>query len=263
MDLLKYNREAWDRQAENGDRWSVPVDSERVARARTGDWQVVLTPTKPVPRAWFPAEFKGCKLLGLASGGGQQGPLFAAAGAVVSILDNSPGQLALDGEVAKREGLEINLVQGDMADLNQFEDGSVDVVFNPCSNCFAPDLAPVWRECFRVLRPGGVLMTGICNPIMFSFDPELEDKGIFQLKYPIPYSDLTSLNDTERQCHLDKNEPMSFGHSLTQQMGGLIQLGFVVDGFYEDSWGGDDRVEAYQGMDKYFEPFIALRARKP
>src|SRR5438093_2500911 len=106
MDILSYNRHAWDRQVEKGNRWTVPVGPEAIAAARRGDWQVVLTPTKPVPRDWFPP-LAGREVLCLASGGGQQAPLLAAAGASVTVLDNSPAQLAQDRLVAQRKGLKI------------------------------------------------------------------------------------------------------------------------------------------------------------
>jgi hypothetical protein len=37
MDILAYNRQAWDRQAEKGNRWTVPVGPEVIAAARRGD----------------------------------------------------------------------------------------------------------------------------------------------------------------------------------------------------------------------------------
>jgi 2-polyprenyl-3-methyl-5-hydroxy-6-metoxy-1,4-benzoquinol methylase len=101
-------------------RWTVPVSPEEIARARRGDFSVLLTPKKAVPREWFPAQMKGSKVLCLASGGGQQSPIFAAAGADVTVLDNSPQQLARDQEVAAREGLSIQTVEGDMRDLGAF-----------------------------------------------------------------------------------------------------------------------------------------------
>ena len=55
--------------------------------------------------------------------------------------------------MAEREGLALRTVLGDMRDLNAFPDASFDVVVNPVSNVFCPELAPVWRESFRVLRP--------------------------------------------------------------------------------------------------------------
>jgi 2-polyprenyl-3-methyl-5-hydroxy-6-metoxy-1,4-benzoquinol methylase len=112
-DILDYNRRAWDRQVERGNRWMVPVGPEEVARARRGDWRIVLTPTRPIPGDWFPP-LKGLDVLCLASGGGQQSPILAAAGANVTVLDNSPEQLAQDRLVADRERLVIETVQGDM-----------------------------------------------------------------------------------------------------------------------------------------------------
>ena len=88
MDIRAYNRTAWNKQVASGNQWTVPVSADMIAAARRGEWTVLLTPTKPVPSAWFP-NLKGCDLLCLASGGGQQGPIFAAAGANVTVFDNS------------------------------------------------------------------------------------------------------------------------------------------------------------------------------
>src|SRR5436305_3954131 len=150
MDVRSYNRHAWNLQVEKGNRWTVPVGPAVILAARQGDWQVVLTPTRPVPRGWFPP-LAGLDVLCLASGGGQQAPVLAAAGASVTVLDNSPAQLSRDREVADREGLIVRTVQGDMADLSAFPDASFGLVFHPCSNGFVPDVRPVCREAFRVL----------------------------------------------------------------------------------------------------------------
>jgi hypothetical protein len=92
FDPVAYNRAAWDREVENSNEWTQPVGPEVIARARTGDWSVVLIGYQPVPRGWFPAELAGVEVLCLASGGGQQGPVLSAAGAAVTVLDNSPRQ---------------------------------------------------------------------------------------------------------------------------------------------------------------------------
>ena len=99
MDIIEYNREAWDREVEAGNPCTRPVESQVTEAARRGDWQIRLTPAKPVPRDWF-GVLKGKKVLCLASGGGQQGPVLAAAGAHVVVLDNSPAQLEQDRLVA-------------------------------------------------------------------------------------------------------------------------------------------------------------------
>jgi SAM-dependent methyltransferase len=234
----------------------VPVGPDVTARAREGDWQIVLTPIKPVPRAWFPAVMPGVRILCLASGGGQQGPILAAAGATVTVFDNSPLQLAQDRAVAERDQLALATVEGDMADLSAFPDGAFDLVFNPVSNCFIPDVRPVWRECYRVLRAGGVLLAGFINPVVYLLDKQREAQRILQIKYKVPYSDLTSLDDAERARYTSYNAPLEFGHSLSDQLGGQMDAGFVLTGFYEDDWGGRELV------DQHLPSFMASRAMK-
>lgn len=56
--------------------------------------------TKSIPKNWFPT-LEGLKILCLASGGGQQGPILAAAGADVTVVDISQKQLEQDIYVAK------------------------------------------------------------------------------------------------------------------------------------------------------------------
>lgn len=254
LDVLAYNRGAWNHQVAIGNRWTVPVGAQVIADARRGVWQVVLTPTKPVPATWFP-DLKGLEVLCLASGGGQQAPILAAAGANVTVLDNSPAQLAQDQMVARSEGLTIDLVEGDMADLSAFPDGRFDLIFHPCSNCFAPLVRPVWKEAFRVLRPAGTLLAGFVNPVLYIFDDDLAEKGSLIVKYSLPFSDLTSLTEEERQPYIDKNDPLVYGHTLEDQIGGQIDAGFALIGFYEDGNPGHE-------LSKYMPTSIATRALK-
>lgn len=256
IDVRAYNRRAWDCQVAVGNPWTQPVATEIIERARRGDWQVVLTPDKPVPREWF-GELAGAKVLGLASAGGQQCPILAAAGARVTVLDNSPGQLARDREVAEREGLKLSCVEGDMADLHMFSDDTFDLIFHPVSNCFVPDVRPVWREAHRVLRQGGVLLAGFCNPVMYVFDDAKMMKGELEVRHPIPYSDLASLTEEERLALYGADEPLNFGHSLEDQLGGQVAAGLAITGLYEDRWG-----KQTHALDRYMPSFIATRSVK-
>src|SRR3989337_4498454 len=137
-----HTRKAWDRQVDSGNEWTVPASPEAIAAARRGEWQVVLTPTRPVPHDWF-GELRGARVLCLASGGGQQGPILAAAGASVVVFDNSQRQLDQDRLVAERDRLDLATVEGDMRDLSAFGDRSFDLIFHPCANLFIPDIRPV------------------------------------------------------------------------------------------------------------------------
>lgn len=253
---VEHNRRAWDAYVAQGNEWSVPVTAEQVERARQGDWSVVLIGHEPVDRSWFP-ELAGADVLGLASGGGQQGPILSAAGATVTVFDNSPAQLAQDEAVAARDGLDVRTVLGDMRDLSVFGDASFDVVFHPVSNLFCPDVAPVWRECFRVLRPGGTLLSGFLNPDVYLFDSVLMDRtGELKVKHRLPYSDLTHYTAEERAERYGPDAALEFGHSLTEQIGGQLAAGFVLTGFAEAPHHGDATAA-------YMSGYFATRAVKP
>lgn len=255
-DIVAYNRAAWDSQVRKKNRWTIPVSSAEIERARNDDWQIVLTPEKPVPREWFP-DFHAnpIDVLCLAGSGGQQAPILAAAGANVTVLDNSSAQLAQDQLVADREGLALRLVQGDMADLSVFENDSFDLIVHPCSNCFVPNVLPVWREAARVMRPGASLLSGIVNPILYLFDDQLMDKGEFKVCHKIPYSDLTCLSAQQRQAYRDDDEPFCFGHTLEDQVGGQINAGLAITGLFEDCW-------SEWPLSQYIPTFIATKATK-
>src|SRR6266542_6101433 len=130
MDVRPYNRDAWNREVEGGkNRWSQPVDSETIAKAKQGEFSILLTENIPIPHKWFPL-LPGADVLCLASGGGQQGPILAAAGAQVTVFDNSPAQLKQDQLVAVRELLPLHTVEGDAAKLSILTGESFDLVFN-------------------------------------------------------------------------------------------------------------------------------------
>jgi SAM-dependent methyltransferase len=232
-DIRTYNREAWDLEVERGNPWTKPVTAEVIAQARAGDWSVLLTERKPVPRHWFPP-LAGIELLCLACGGGQQGPVLAAAGARVTVLDNSPRQLAQDRLVGERDQLTLRLVEGDMADLSHFASGSFDVVFHPVSNCFVRDIRPVWREAFRVLRPGGRLLAGFLNPVVYIFDLDATERGELVVRHSIPYEDVRDLSPERRARLQSDGQPLEFSHTLTEQIGGQLDAGFVLLDMYED-----------------------------
>jgi SAM-dependent methyltransferase len=258
MDIRDYNRRAWDHQVEAGNQWTIPVTPQEVAEARQGRWGILLTPSKPVPGQWFPP-LEGLNVLCLASGGGQQGPILAAAGARVTVFDNSPRQLERDRTVAQREGLEIATVEGDMRDLSAFKEGEFELIVHPTSNLFVPQVRPVWREAYRVLAPGGVLLAGFNNPVRYIFDFELlEEQGLFEVRYPLPYSDLEQLEEEKREKLIQEGSPLEFSHTLDDQIGGQLEAGFVITDFYEDRYQDYD----WDPLSRIMPSFIATRAVK-
>jgi ubiquinone/menaquinone biosynthesis C-methylase UbiE len=177
----------------------------------------------------------------------------------VTVFDNSPKQLARDRLVAEREDLEIATVEGDMADLSVFPDGTFDAIVHPVSNVFVPDVRPVWREAYRVLQRGGVLIAGFDNPIVHAFDyDEIERTGRLEIRYALPYSDLEQLSSAQKQHYHKEGIPFEFGHTLEDQIGGQIAAGFAITGLYEDR----DRRPEDSPLRPYMDTYIATRASK-
>lgn len=253
MDYRKENSKIWDHLVEINNVWSVPVTSEAIAQARNGIWSVVLTPTKPVPGDWFPDRLEGKKILCLACGGGQQGPILAALGAEVTVLDNSRKQLEQDEFVADRDGLAIRTVQGNMQDLSMFGDESFDCIFHPWSNGFVDDVKPVWKECARVLKKNGLLLAGFGNPVAYIFHVGKLERGILSVENKIPYADIDHLDDPETKA-IAEAEGYIWGHTLEDQIQGQIEAGFAIAGFYEDIGG--------TALDAYINSSIATKAIK-
>jgi SAM-dependent methyltransferase len=254
FDVRAYNRRAWDKRVELNDRWTQPVTPQQIAAARRGDWQIVLTENLPVPRNWL-EPIAGRDVLCLASGGGQQGPILAAAGARVTVYDNSPRQLAQDRLVAEREGLALTTVEGDMRRLDAFAGESFDLIVHPVSNLFVPQVRPVWAEAHRVLRHGGLLLAGFNHPAFYIFDNDAAERGELVVRFALPYSDLDSLPEPERQKRLDEGWPLEWSHTLTDLIGGQLDAGFALTGFYEDRHTG-------HALADYMGTYIATRAVK-
>ena len=243
------NAETIDRWCADGWEWGKPISHEAFLSAREGHWDVLLTPTKPVPHSWF-GSLKGKKVLGLASGGGQQMPVFAALGAVCTVLDYSRHQLMSEELVARREGYEIEILRADMTKRLPFEDGSFDLIFHPVSNCYVEQVEPIWRECCRILKPGGALLAGLDNGVNFWFDENEE-----RIAYSMPFNPLLN---PEQMALLEKTDGgVQFSHTIEEQIGGQLKAGLLLTDIFEDTNGSGNLHE------HNLPCFWATRAVKP
>lgn len=224
---VEVNAKTVDSWVEEGWEWGLPISHETFENAKKGIWDVVLTPHKSVPKDWF-LPFEGLKILGLASGGGQQMPIFAALGAKCTIIDISDKQLENERLVASREGYDINIVKADVTEKLPFEDESFDFIFHPVSNVYMEDVYHVFREAYRVLKKGGIMISGLDNGINFIID-ESEKMIINKL----PYNPLR--NKDHEKFLLDRNYGYEFSHTLEEQIGGQLKAGFILQDIYEDT----------------------------
>ena len=223
------NAQTIDRWIEEGWEWGKPISHEEYERARSGQWNVVLTPTKPVPHEWF-GELRGKRVLGLASGGGQQMPIFAALGAICTVLDYSPRQIESERLVARREGYENEAIRADMTKPLPFADDSFDLIFHPVSNCYVEEVKPIWRECFRVLKPGGRLLAGMDHYVNY-----LVDDDETAIVNALPFNPLRNAEQMKQLRDADCG--VQFSHTIEEQIGGQLEAGFRLLALYEDTNG--------------------------
>ena len=209
--------------------WSNPVTREQIQDYR--EKRKVPDGVFMPPGEWLEHNMKGKTVLCLASGGGQQAPLFAALGANVTVFDLSANMLDKDKEVAVREQLLIQIEQGNMCDLSRFPDETFDMIVNPPSLMYVPDISQVFKECYRVLKKQGVFIMCAPNPINFicEFDEKTQN---YIACNTLPYKSYE---------HDNQGDWIEYGHTLEQYIGGQLSAGFLLTGFYENK---TDEVES-------------------
>ena len=252
LNPTEFNRRAWDNIARSNRRWFTPASADQIRSARGGDFSIRLTGSKSIPQDWID-HVRDKRILAVGAGGGHQGPVLAAAGAIVTVADISENQLDLDRRVADQHDLDLETVCVDMANLDGFPSDAFDMVINPCSINFVSDPLPVWRGVARVLRNNGVLISGLIQPVNYLFDEVARDRGDLKVRFKIPYSDL-DLPEEERDRTIGPERPIEFGHSLTRLIGGQLEAGFWLTDIMEDVWGGSDV------LSKHISTFVATRS---
>lgn len=223
------NKETIDKWVEQGWEWAKSISHEEYVNAKNGIWDVLLTPTIPVPHDWI-GDLKGKKVLGLASGGGQQIPIFAALGAECSVIDYSSKQIESELRIAKSEGYKVDAIEGDMTKVLPYDDETFDIVFHPVSNCYVEDVQHVFNEAYRILKKGGLFLAGLNNEINYMVDDDEKE-----IVWKMPFN---PLNDEKARQHLIEEDcGMQFSHNMTEQIGGQLKAGFTLLDLYEDTNG--------------------------
>lgn len=228
IDYTKINSETWDLWAEDGCEWSLPISHEEYEKTTSDNFGVYLTPCITVPHEWF-GDLKGKRVLGLASGGGQQMPIFSKLGAQCTVFDYSDKQLQAEKMVAERENYQIQIIKGDMSKRLPFDDESFDIIFHPVSNAFVEDVYHIWNECYRVLKKGGRLLAGFDNGLNFLF----EENDSLKVVNPLPFNPL-KMPKERLEAMTANGEGVQFSHSMEEQIGGQLKAGFTLKALYED-----------------------------
>ena len=146
-----------------------------------------------------------------------------------------------------REGYDINLIRADMTRPLPFDDNEFDMVFNPVSTIFIEDVAPLWKECARIVKKGGVLMTGIDNGINYI----VEGEGETRITHSLPYNPLKNPELLKELKEADAG--IQFSHSLSDNLQPLLKNGFMLTDIYEDT-NGEGRLHEMN-----IPTFVAMR----
>lgn len=249
MNYQDINAQTIDRWIEEGWQWGKPITHAVYQDALNGKWDMLLTPAKPVPHHWF-GSLEGKKVLGLASGGGQQMPIFAALGAQCTVLDYSEKQLESEALVAQREGYHIEIIRADMTKPLPFRDESFELIFHPVSNCYVAEVKPIFREAFRILKRGGIFLAGLGNEVNYLVN---DDETAIVNSMPFD-----PLHNPAQRRQLEADDcGMQFSHTMEEQLGGQLEAGFQLTDLYSDT-NGEGRLHEMN-----IETYIATRAIKP
>ena len=253
--ILAHNSRAWDRLAEAEAALARPAADEAFSDPR--GW---LGGGGPDGRPWIPARLDGLEVLCLAAGGGKHGPLYAAAGGRVTVIDLSPAMLELDRQVARERRLDLAIVQGSMDDLSVFASGRFDLVIHPVSTCYLPDVSRVFREVARVTRAGGTYVSQHKSPASLQVTRDRGASGRYELVHP--QAEGVAL-PPEPPSRLREPGTQEFVHSLTAILGGICRAGFQVEDVFEpDHSEPGAAAGSFADRAVFLPPYVRILARR-
>lgn len=208
---------------------------------------------------WLGPSIAGRTLLCLASGGGRQGALYAAAGARVTVVDISAEMLALDRQVAAERNLELRTVEASMDDLSALEPQSFDIVIHPVSTCYVPNVLEVYRQVARVMVAGGIYVSQHKQPSSLQATVEPSARG-YELSEP--YYRTGPLPPVAGSPHREHGT-LEFLHRWEELLGGMCRAGFAIEDLIEPLH-ADERaaIGSFGHRSRYVAPYVRIKARR-
>lgn len=246
---LNRNAAAWDRLAETDSTFArVATDEE------CRDPLAVLD-----SRGWLPDSVAGLNVLCLASGGGWQSILYASAGARVTVVDLSETMLRLDRREAERRGLKVRTLRASMEDLGELAEASFDIVHQPVSTCYVPDVAAVYRQVARVIKAGGLYISQHKQPASLQV---VERDGRERYVVGVEYYHKGPLPRTADRSYRERGA-VEFLHRWEELVGGLCRAGFAVEDLCEPRRADPTAPPGHFGhRGRFVAPYVRIKARR-
>lgn len=245
---IEFNRQAWDDRVRKALVFTRPITERELAE-----------PRKAVD-PWALAEgLVNKRVLCLGAGGGRQGPAYAAAGGLVTVVDVSEAQLEIDRRFAREKLLDIRTVRASMDDLSALGDGVFDVVIQPVSTCYVPDIARVYGEVARVTAAGGIYISQHKQPVSLQADTR---RGPLGYELVEPYYRQGPLPQVSGSVHREVGT-LEFLHRWEQIVGWMCRAGFVVEDLAEPDHGNPlAKPGTFEERSRYVPPYVRIKARR-
>ncbi len=249
-EVLAHNRRAWNQMATGRHVLTLPVRDEELEHPlRTVDVS-----------GWLGSGIQGWKVLCLAAGGGRHGPLYAAAGGDVTVVDLSPVMLELDRRVAEEKRLAIRTIETSMDNLSMLADDAFDLVVHPVSTCYLPSLKQLFPEIARVTRPGGLYISQHKQPANLQASLTTYT-GQYVIEHA--YYDATPVPRALEPSKLREPNTHEFAHSWNAILGGICRSGFAIEDVSEPLHAKPAApVGSFGHRCHYIAPYIRLKARR-
>lgn len=246
-----HNRRAWDAMVEKQKPLARPAKDDEFAN-----------PLATVDGAgWLGGDIRNWRVLCLAAGGGRQGPLYAAAGARVSVVDISPRMLELDRQVAAERKLEIETVESSMDQLSMFAGRAFDLVIHPVSTCYLPDLRPVYAEVARVTRPGGLYISQHKSPVSLQV-PTTASESAGGYRLVEPYYRQGPL-PAAAPSRIRESGALEFLHRWEHLIGLMCRAGFAIEDLLEPMHAEQNAGEGtFAHRSQFVAPYVRIKARR-
>lgn len=246
--ILDHNQKAWDRRVSENQPFTRPATDEDFANPRL----------RLDKRGWL-GPLEGKRVLCLGAGGGKHGPLFAQAGAHPTVVDISSAQLEIDHRVAAERGLSLKTQHTSIDDLTPLYGEQFDLVVQPVSSCYIPDVAVMYREVAKVLLPGGLYVSQHKSPMNLQASLKPGPTGY---EIVTPYRTKEALPQTE-SSRLRERGTLEFVHPMDRLLGKLCRAGFWIEDFSEPR---HDKVDAEPGSfghrAQFISPYLRIKARR-